>query len=51
MPFNSLSFILISSLKYVPLHPVWSKLYLGTQKKVDRNVENLSNYRKEGTDW
>ncbi len=50
MHLNSLFFLRNSSLKCVPLHPVWSKLYLGTQKKVDRNVENLSDYRKEGTD-
>ena len=33
----------------VPLHPVWNKLQK-EKKIVDRNVEGLSNYRKEGTD-
>lgn len=36
---------------FVILQPVWSKLQFRNKLKVDRNVEDLSDYRKEGTDW
>lgn len=33
----------------LPLQPVWNKL-LKVKENLDRNVEDLSNYRKEGTE-
>lgn len=33
----------------VTLHTVWNKLQKKQRKNLDRNVEDLSDYRKEGT--
>ena len=32
------------------MHPVWNKLLKKYTKNLDRNVEDLSDYGKEGTD-
>ena len=41
--------ILLIREKLVTLHPVWNKYQ--KSRKVDSNVEDLSNYGKEGADW
>ena len=41
--------ILLIREKLVTLHPVWNKYQKSI--KVDSNVEDLSNYGKEGADW